>query len=668
MTAFNRNEAFASPPVLRPSAAIPGNEHYIGEYGLQYVNGYQTPSFDAHSNANGSPYWTQGPNDIPIMPVNNHVDGFVNINNTRNITSNVADKVKIPPKSNPKSSPQQSPQPSPQPMPTNPTQTYQQPNTLPGPPPGAYYTDNGFRNSGPLYKSTPLAKLPNHFVGQTDEDGEPIIYDRSIPTDLPSADSVWQLAGRQERRPIDIIKTTNNSTPFADIPEVVYRPKNAVWDPITRQVTFNPPTSNNNSGESTFNGDITNSINSYAFDPSIPDDGYNSETGKLAPWVQNHRLKYWEERQKIPKIPGYLIATNGETPIYTTQQINNIMDSIRNDHPAPYTAQDYERSLGRIPAGQTHQVNQQTQDSERGETESMMFAAKNNTNSSAGRFNRPLNPNYLPNTNAIDANEIIQSQNLINEARQLHSQAMSAELNNLNNNRNLYRMNNLNNNLNQDKFVPSSNKFDYRSDKFVPLTAEKFVPSTPNNYRNPDGSISAQYNNPNMLMNNGTTPIIGRQSLQNPAPITGAGPVEREFNAAAASMALLNDMENCPSGTGRYPMVETKMPDYDLQDPRNTTTSTLNKYYGVTSYYARDAPYRYRYLKHPDYYQKPDPITMTADASVASFARRRNRDIQAIDRVFQNNAHGMGYVTEELDRAEAWSMAGGIDNSTYPTN
>jgi hypothetical protein len=539
MTSFNRNEAFQSPPTLKPSAALPSSENYVGAYGLQYVNGYQTPSYDTHSNSNGVPYWTPGPNDIPILPVNNHIETF----------------------------------------------------------------------GGPLYKSTaPIIFKHDRFdIDSPDSQHNPDSPDSppvSIPTptptpialpprqrprDLPNASSVWEIAQRQARKPIDVIKVSKDFTPLADIPEVIYRPKQAVWDPITRQVTFNPPTSNNNSGDTTFNGDINNSLNSYAFDPSIPDDGYDSRTGKLAPWAQEHRLNYWKQRQTLPWIPGWPDSPYDSTPIYSTQQINNIMTGIRDNTTQPYNKNDYEQSIGR------------KQEAQSGETESILFSAKNNTNSSA-RAKQPST--NLPETTA---------QNLFAKQK------------------------------------------------------ESFVPSSPNNYRNPDGSVSAQYNNPNMLMKNGTAPIInGRTTMQNPAPIDGPGPITTEFNAAAASMALLNDMNNCPSGANRGPMIETKMPDYNLQDPRNSTWGRDNRYYGITAEYARDDPTRYRYLRHPDYVQKPEPITMTADASVASFARRRNRDIQALDRVIQHQGHGLGYVIEELDTFEAWADPDPLGGSEYP--
>jgi hypothetical protein len=566
---FSGNEY--SQPVLKAGDALPSSEHYMGEYGLQYVNDYQTPSFDDWSNANNVHYELEGANCIPMLPVDKRILGF-----TADFPTPIGGSTSIP-------TPQVG---TPIPISTMPT---------------------------------PIMPTPTPIMSKT---SAPSL----IPIDeLPDASTVWT-AGTTVNTPGNVyeLKSSLDFVPFSNLPETVFRPKMAVYDPITKQITFDPPTTNNNSGETTFNGN--SKINTYAFDPSIPDDAYNCQSGKLATDVNQRRIAYWNERKKIPQIPGWPNITSNEVPIYTTNQIDNIIDSIKLNEKMSKNASSKNAPLKSAKPSSSNLPKPSTN------------LPKPPTPPPPPVLLTPPPPTPPPNYNVtIQLGKHHSFDHLPN-----HSPSPF---------------------INQPTIKQkTTDSFRGETESFMLGRANtlnskaSFVPSTPNNYRNTDGSISSQYSNPNMLMRDGTSPI-------GPGP----GPIQTEWNAAAASMALLNDVQNCPTTAGRGPIVETTMPDYNLQDPRNTTWGRDNKYYGITARYARDDPYRYRYLRHADIIQNKEPVTLTADAMNANMARRRCRDQEVIDRWITNKAHGAGYLVEELDTYEAWSdpsPLGGI--SDYP--
>jgi len=493
--------SYQSPPHLNPRDAMPGTDKFVGEYGLQYVNGYVTPSFDDDSNSNGVPYKPDGPNKRPIKNRNHgNINGFTN------------------------------------------------------------YSDNGV-------------------VMQTEQPDAPPTYSPPKPkiteqdlADIPNPQSLWIKGSRQNELAADIKKIIEGGTldylPFSNIPVVRYQPKNAVYDPIEKRITFDAPTSNNRSGETSFNGYPTD-IKYTAFDPSIPGDGYDSRTGKVKPWVEEHRKNYWEQRKQIPQqcvnpgadcntISSWPAVSYGPAPMYSNQTINGIVSKLQ-----PPTM---------------------------GESETIM----------QGRANKAEN-----------------------------------------------------------KTKSSVEKF---YDTFGKMNIyDEFVPSQTNNYRRVDGSIEVQYNKPNVLMKDGSIPLPKENQIY-----TGPGPIEREFNGAAAGRSLLNDMKACPTGANRPPGIEITMPDYNLQDPRNTTWGRENKYYGLTAEYARDDASRYRYLRHAPFIHDKDISNGTADCQNATMARRRQRDKQAIDRQISHPNHGLGYLVEELDTYEAWHNEGITSDSVYP--
>lgn len=120
----------------------------------------------------------------------------------------------------------------------------------------------------------------------------------------------------------------------------------------------------------------------------------------------------------------------------------------------------------------------------------------------------------------------------------------------------------------------------------------------------------------------------------------------------------------CPPPGKSQP--QPPIPEYNLQDPRNTTLGRENQFYGVTAYYARDAPSRYRYQRQPPIVYDSPPDTLTADAQNAAIVRHRARDTDPLDRWIKNKDHGAGYLIEELDWNETW--VGNWGNNVYPTD
>jgi hypothetical protein len=632
--------AYTSPPYLRPRDAIMGSNNYspglrpveshraknepyeirgskdnfIGEYGLMYANDYITPPFNDYSNDNNVAYDRDGPNARPILP--RRPGG--NIEQYDAPIKMVDTKTSI---NIPAMQPRQQPQPQPKPVYRD-SRPVSRPDYTPD---MGDKSDNGNIESKtpitPVNKSVPASvntivkntvsnitnttaapKPANAIKGisntvknqvisankmntqitnrgivskistfANDETGteteteteasaapripfENTVVGTNDYTLLPIPTSVWtQAATRAQEYKSEDKKFPKQSDtpmdylPFSDIPVVRYTSSSAVYDPITKSVTFNAPTDNNHTGESRSNGAPTDNNSYYAFDPSMPYNGYDSRTGKVKDFANESRLQYWNERKKVPTNNGgpdsktnaaWPELTYGPTPIYTTARIDSVISNIK-------------------------------EDSTSGESESIM----------QGRNKK-----------------------------------------------------------------------------------ETFVPSTTSNFRRYNGTIGAQYETPITLMRNGTEQMP--RAGQN---YTGPGPIEREFNAAAASRSLLNDLNACPSGANREPGTELIMPDYDLQDPRNTTVGRENKYWGVTAEYARNAPYRYRYLRTTPYVLPRETSNGTADMQVAAMARMRQRDVTAIDRQIQNPAHWTPYYEEELSMYENYHSEFMNSNVVYPT-
>jgi hypothetical protein len=453
---------------------------------------------------------------------------------------------------------------------------------------------DGGTSSTPKFFDGPIeppAPIPSPIIIPAQPLPLPII----TPSDIPNPQSIWFKGARQNELASDIKKIIDDGTmdylPFSNIPVVRYQPNGGVYDPIAKRITFDAPLDNNHSGASSSNGYPTD-VNYTAFDPSIPDDGYDSRTGKVKPWVAEHRKNYWEQRKQIPMqcinpntgcttIAGWAPVSYGPAPMYSNATINNIVSNL------PSSAATI------------------------GESESIMQGrtGKADTNKSKSSMER-----FYNGVGKLDEFSINSPQ--------------------LRNNNTQLRQNNQNDN---------------------------FVPSQTNNYRRVDGSIEVQYNKPNILMKDGTTPMPKNGQIY-----VGPGPIDREFNGAAAGRSLLNDMKACPSGAGRKAGTQIEMPDYNLQDPRNSSWGRDNKYYGLTAEFARNDASRYRYLRHAPFIHEKEINNGTADCQNATMARRRQRDKEAIDRQISYPNHGLGYLVEELDTYEAWHNEGITSDSVYP--
>lgn len=234
---------------------------------------------------------------------------------------------------------------------------------------------------------------------------------------------------------------------------------------------------------------------------------------------------------------------------------------------------------------------------------------------------------------------------------------------------------------------------------------ERFVPGTTPTadfYRRPDGTPTmrvlpdpwpalptGQY--PNELARTGAPAAVGMLAANNACPVGGglrppptpspAGGATamtgtRGSTAMAEAMAARPAVRARPAGGMQYyqkmadalrsaPMPGDPTPAYNTQDPYETTWGRENRHYGVTAEYARSAPSRYRYMRTPPVMLGLDTQDLTADAANAAMARRRQRDVLAIDRHLNNPAHNMGYVIEEMDSVEKFT-AGWWGNAEYP--
>ena len=138
-----------------------------------------------------------------------------------------------------------------------------------------------------------------------------------------------------------------------------------------------------------------------------------------------------------------------------------------------------------------------------------------------------------------------------------------------------------------------------------------------------------------------------------------------QWNPKQTYGQFIKDLQRCPV-VDNIKVELPPLPDYNLQDPRNTTIGRENRYYGVTADAARDAPFRYRYMRDQPIVYTKQYDDGTIDTRNAAYARMRCRDEEQLARLQNHQGNNMGYLMEELDAVEKYYGMGWWGNNEYP--